>query len=256
MNTKSIAVAGKGGTGKSTIAALIISRLLKKEYCPILAVDADPDSSLGTLLGIEDIHSIGDLRDEVLKEIKDFPAGMSKASYVEAGLHEVITEAKGFDLVTMGKGEGPGCYCYLNSLIKKFSDDLTPSYRWMVMDNEAGLEHISRRTSGNIDTLIVVVTDNPLSIQSAGKIRDVAGAIGSRIKNLYAVTNMLEGKKLDKVKSRLEEMSIPVLCSLPYDEKLDEAVFDGESLIGLETTPVFEYIDYIIDRVGGTDGNS
>lgn len=249
--TKSIAVAGKGGTGKSTIAALLIARLLDKNVGPILAVDADPDSNLGTLLGVSPAQSIGDLRDEVLKEIKDFPAGMSKANYVEAGLHQIIEEAEGFDLVTMGKGEGPGCYCYLNSLIKKFSDDLTPSYDWMIMDNEAGLEHISRRTSGNIQTLLVIVTDNPLSIQSAGRVKEVAAAIGSRIENLYAVTNMLSGEKLKKVKTKLTELSIPILCSLPYDEKLNDMVFEGEPLTKCGELSVFKQIDQIINTVGG-----
>ncbi len=249
--TKSIAVAGKGGTGKSTIAALLIARLLRRKAGPILAVDADPDSNLGTLLGVVPEQSIGDLREEVLKQIKDFPAGMSKANYVEAGLHQIITEAEGFDLVTMGKGEGPGCYCYLNSLIKKFSDDLTPSYDWLVMDNEAGLEHISRRTSGNINTLLVVVTDNPLSIQSAERVKNVAAAIGSRIENLYAVTNMLGGEKLERVRKRLEGIALPVLCSVPYDEKLNEAVFEGIPLSKLETSSVFEHIDYILQTVGG-----
>ncbi len=249
--TKSIAVAGKGGTGKSTIAAMLIARLLAKKEGPILAVDADPDSNLGTLLGITPKQSIGDLRDEVLKEIKDFPAGMSKANYVEAGLHQVIEEAEGFDLVTMGKGEGPGCYCYLNSLIKKFSDDLTPSYAWMIMDNEAGLEHISRRTSGNIQTLLVVVTDNPLSIQSAVRVQEVASAMGSRIENIYAVTNMLAGEKLEKVKKRLDEHFLPILCSLPYDEELNNVIFEGIPLTKCETLQVFEHIDYIINTVGG-----
>lgn len=247
--TKSIAVAGKGGTGKSTIAALLITRLLKRETGPVLAVDADPDANLGTLLGIVPEQSIGDLRDEVLKEIKDFPAGMSKAAYVEAGLHQIITEAEGFDLITMGKGEGPGCYCYLNSLIKKFSDDLTPSYDWLVMDNEAGLEHISRRTSGNIDTLLVIVTDNPLSLQSAQRVKEVAAAIGTRIGKIYAVTNMLGGTKLERITERLHTIDLPILTSIPYDEALNEAVFEGMPLRELETSRAFEHIDFILDSV-------
>ena len=194
---KSIAVAGKGGTGKTTIAALIIGRLCKRGEGPVLAVDADPDSNLGTLLGIEPEQSIGDLREEVRKNISNFPAGMSKASYVEAGLHQIIEEASGFDLVTMGRGEGSGCYCYLNSLIKKFSDDLAPSYSWLVMDNEAGLEHISRRTSVDIDALIIVVNDNPISISSAGKIQDITDNLKGRIRNRYIVTNMVKEERKD-----------------------------------------------------------
>ena len=115
---KSIAVAGKGGTGKSTTTALIISELVNRGMGPVLAVDADPDCNLGTLLGVPPKQTIGDLRDDLLKEIKNFPAGMTKANYIEMGLHEIIEEAEGFDLITMGKGEGASCYCFINSLIR------------------------------------------------------------------------------------------------------------------------------------------
>ncbi len=253
---KSIAVAGKGGTGKSTIAALIISRMINTGKKPVLAIDADPDCNLGTLLGLETVKSIGELREEVRAEIKNFPPGMTKASYVEAGLHEIIAETKGFDLITMGRGEGSGCYCYLNSLIKKFSDDLTPTYPWMVMDNEAGLEHISRRTSANIDLFLIIVTDNPLSLNSAEKIKELTDTLKPRIENTYAVTNMLEGKKLNRVMERLKKINIPVLCSMPYDSELDEAIFNGDSLFQFHSSPVFEQIDIILDKLGGKDGNT
>jgi len=181
---------------------------------------------------------------------------MTKASYVEAGLHEIIAETKGFDLITMGRGEGSGCYCYLNSLIKKFSDDLTPTYPWMVMDNEAGLEHISRRTSANIDLFLIIVTDNPLSLNSAEKIKELTDTLKPRIENTYAVTNMLQGEKLNRVMERLKKIGIPVLCSMPYDSELDEAIFNGDSLFQFHSSPVFEQIDIILDKLGGKDGNT
>ena len=254
--TKSIAVAGKGGTGKSTLAALLITGLCSRNEGPVLAVDADPDSSLGTLLGIETAQSIGDLREEVRKNFANFPAGMTKASYVEAGLHEIIEEAKGFDLMTMGKGEGSGCYCYLNSLIKKFSDDLAPSYPWLVMDNEAGLEHISRRTSVDIDTLIIVVTENPLSFGSAKRIKEITENISDRVRNRYLVTNMIKEERLSLVKERLSELELEQLCDIPYDSQLEEIIFKGESLASFSDSPVLECIDNILDRVGGNNGNS
>ncbi len=253
---KSIAVAGKGGTGKTTIAALIIGRLCKRGEGPVLAVDADPDSNLGTLLGIEPEQSIGDLREEVRKNISNFPAGMSKASYVEAGLHQIIEEASGFDLVTMGRGEGSGCYCYLNSLIKKFSDDLAPSYSWLVMDNEAGLEHISRRTSVDIDALIIVVNDNPISINSAGKIQDITDNLKGRIRNRYIVTNMVKEERKDLVYKRLSELKIPHICDIPYDPKLEDIIYEGKPLSGLDSSPVLDSIDIILEKIGERNGNS
>ncbi len=247
--TNSIAVAGKGGTGKSTIAALLIVNLVKQGKVPVLAIDADADSNLGTLLGIESEQSIGDLREEVLKEIKNFPAGMTKASYVEAGLHQIIEEAEGFDLVTMGRGEGSGCYCYLNSLIKKFSDDLTPSYSWLVIDNEAGLEHISRRTSTNIDTLLIVVSDNPLSLSSARKIQDLTDTLETRIQKRYLITNMIKPERLPAMKKRLSDLHIEHLCDIPYDPKLEETIFDGDPLRNLAGTPAVDGIEKILGTI-------
>ena len=179
---KSIAVAGKGGIGKTTLSALLIKALQELGEKPILAIDADADSNLATLLGLHGAESVGELREDILRDIKNFPAGMSKAAYVEAGLHEIIVESEGFDLITMGRGEGAGCYCYLNSLIRKFSDDLAPSYKWVIFDNEAGLEHLSRRTTQNVDALLVVVTENPLSLHSAKSIKDIVDHLGSRIR--------------------------------------------------------------------------
>jgi CO dehydrogenase maturation factor len=253
---KSIAVAGKGGTGKTTIAALLITELVLKRLGPVLAIDADPDSNLGDLLGIEPEQSIGDLREEVLDAIKKLPAGMTKASYVEAGLHQIIEEAEGFDLLTMGRGEGSGCYCALNNMIRKFSDDLTPSYKWVVMDNEAGLEHLSRRTTRDVDALLVIVSDNPLSLRSAEKIQAITADLDARIRRKYIVTNMIPEAKMDMYKRRLESFHIPHLIDIPFDPKLEETIFQGEPLKNLDGSPIMKTIQTILETVGGEDANS
>jgi CO dehydrogenase maturation factor len=253
---RSIAVAGKGGTGKTTIAALLITQLVLKNETPVLAIDADPDSNLGDLLGVEPEQSIGDLREEVLDAIKKLPAGMTKASYVEAGLHQIIEEAEGFDLITMGRGEGSGCYCALNNMIRKFSDDLTPSYNWVVMDNEAGLEHLSRRTTRNIDALLVVVNDNPLSLRSAEKIQAITEDMDNRIRRKYIVTNMIPDVRKEAFKRRLESFRIPYLLDIPYDPHLEEIIFQGEPLKNLNGSPIMNTIQTIIETVGGEDADS
>ena len=253
---KSIAVAGKGGTGKSTIAALLVHHLCEKGMGTVLAVDADPDSNLGTLLGIETAKSIGDLREEVLREMKNFPAGMSKASYVEAGLHQIIEEASGFDLITMGRGEGYGCYCSLNNMIRKFSQDLNPSYSWVVIDNEAGLEHISRRTTQYIDSLIVVVNDNPLSFDSAERIENLAEDLESRIRKKYLVTNMVRDGRRDEVHRRLSGLKSEYICDIPYDAKLEKVLYENKPLTGLSDSPIPGCIDLIVEKIGGINGNS
>ncbi len=253
---KSIAVAGKGGTGKTTIAALLVTQLVLRGEGPVLAVDADPDSNLGDLLGVEPQQSIGDLREEVLQAFKTLPAGMTKASYVEAGLHQIIEETEGFDLITMGRGEGPGCYCALNNMIRKFSDDLAPSYRWVVFDNEAGLEHLSRRTTRDIDALLVVVSDNPLSLRSAEKIDAVTANLDSRIRRKYLITNMIPAERMQVVKGRLERFSIPHLIDIPYDPRLEETIYRGEPLINLDGSPIMKIIQTIIETAGGEDAST
>ena len=246
---KSIAVAGKGGIGKSTLSALIVKALQQSKETPVLAIDADPDSNLATLLGLDGRETVGNLRDEVLDEIHNFPAGMSKAAYVEAGLHEIIVEAEGFDLITMGKGEGAGCYCYLNSLIRKFSDDLAPSYRWVVYDNEAGLEHLSRRTTQNVDALLVVVTENPLSLHSAASIMDIVKRLKSRIRKTYAVTNMIKPKNIPRIQEKLDEIGIELLVHIPYDEELEQMVFENTSIVTTDGLAVWDPIQTIIETV-------
>jgi CO dehydrogenase maturation factor len=248
---KSIAVAGKGGTGKTTIAAMLVTQLGLRGWGPVLAIDADPDSNLGSLLGIKPGKSIGDLREEVLKAIKELPAGMTKASYVEAGLHEIVEEAEGFDLLTMGRGEGAGCYCALNNMIRKFSDDLTPSYKWVVMDNEAGLEHLSRRTTRDVDALVVVVTDNPLSLASAERIQAITEALDNRIRRKFIVTNAVKEAHKEEVRRKLQAFRMEYLVDIPYDPQLEEVIFRGEPLKKLEGSPIMASIAAIIDAVGG-----
>lgn len=253
----SFAVAGKGGTGKSTIAALLVTALVRRGRTPVLAIDADPDSNLAALLGAAGESSVADLREDVRAEMKNFAPGMSKAHYVEAGLHQVIAEGEGFDLITMGRGEGAGCYCYLNSLIKKFCDDLVPSYRSVVMDNEAGLEHISRRTSTSVDALITVVTDNPLSFACAEKIAAVSAGIKGRIFKSYIVSSMLKPGRLEKIRERISALPMEYLGDIPYDDTLEQAVFDGKPLTSIDDkTDVMQSIYGIVDRIGGSDGNS
>ena len=254
--SKSIAVAGKGGTGKSTLAALLVLNLKRRGLGPVLAIDADPDANLGTLLGLECRQSLGELREEFLKEIKNFPAGMSKASYVETELHQIIEEGEGFDLITMGRGEGPGCYCYLNNLIRKFSSDLHPSYPWLIVDNEAGLEHISRRTTQSIDSLIVVVNDNPLSFHAAGRIADIVNEMKNNVTNSFIVTNMVPDEKKTIVFQRLSGLDMEHIGDIPYDKEMAETVFNGEPLSVLSDSPVMDCINTIIDRTGGNDADS
>ena len=247
---KTIVVAGKGGTGKTTTAALIVKHLKEHASGAILALDADPDANLATVLGIPVEKTIGDLREETLKEMKNFPPGMSKASYIEAGLHQIVVETKKVDLITMGRGEGPACYCYVNNLLRKFADYLMASYDWMVMDAEAGLEHLSRRTASRIDNLVVVVNENPLSIDCARRIADLLPTIKNAVGRKLLVMNCVREDRIEIVKEKVAGLGMEYLGCIPYDAALEELVFNGESIYKLDGSPAVLKIDEIMKAIG------
>ena len=247
---KVIALTGKGGVGKSTIAALIIRYLKRHSEGPILAIDADPDANLASLLGIEIEETIGDLREEVLRSIKELPAGMDKRTYIEAGFHQTIVETDKVDMIAMGRPEGPGCYCFVNNLLRKFTDDVLPTYEWIVMDNEAGLEHLSRRTAAKIDHLIVVVNENPLSVDCAKRIDDLVGDIGRSIGKKYFLLNGVREKREEVVREKMAALSLEEIGAVPVDEALDDAIFRGESVYDLPDTPAVLAINRVMERIG------
>jgi len=168
-----IAVAGKGGSGKTSIAGLIIRYLNKKGRGPILAVDADPNANLGESLGFSIRQTVGSIIASFNEEKINIPQGMTKEAYLEFKLNNVIIESKGLDLVTMGRGEGPECYCYPNLILRKFVDALSQNYAYLVMDNEAGMEHLSRRTTQNIDVLIIISDHSVKGIRTIARIKDI-----------------------------------------------------------------------------------
>ncbi|MFC1910878.1 AAA family ATPase, partial [Chloroflexota bacterium] len=151
-----IALAGKGGSGKTTIAALVIRYLINKNAGPILAVDADPNSNLAESLGLQSGGTVGRILDSFQHDKINIPSGMTKENYLEYKLHEIVVENRNLDLLVMGRGEGPECYCYPNVILRKLIDELSGNYVYVVMDNEAGMEHLSRRTTQNLDELIIV----------------------------------------------------------------------------------------------------
>ena len=235
---RTIAVAGKGGTGKTTVAALLIRLLKEQAQGAILAIDADPDANLGTVLGMPVEKTIGELREETLKEIKNLPPGMNKASYIETGLHQIITEGKGVDLIAMGRSEGPGCYCYVNNLLRKFTEDLSASYEWIVVDCEAGLEHLSRQNTTSVESLITVVNDSPLSIDGAARIRKLAADLKSTIRRYFVLLNSVNHKHTEAMKQRIEQLNMEYLGEIPEDEAVRESILRGGLLYDLADSSI------------------
>lgn len=240
-----IAVAGKGGTGKTTLAALLIQLLRERGEGPILAVDADPNANLNELLGMEVERTIGDLREETLENIAELPPGLSKEHYLEYGLHECLVEDEGLDLLVMGHGEGPKCYCMVNHILRKYIELLRGNYRWVVIDNEAGMEHLSRRTTQDVDALLIVANANPISLRSAGRISELARKLKLRIQERYLVVNDLESGGNDNddkphLPPDLQEelarlgLELPLLGVIPHDGALYRLALEGRPLRELE----------------------
>jgi CO dehydrogenase maturation factor len=244
-----IAVSGKGGVGKTTLAAMPTGAMALKGR-GVIAIDADPDANLATMLGMSVERTIGHLREDVLREIRNLPAGMSKQSYIEAGFHQIIVEGPKVDLITMGRGEGPGCYCFINDLLRRFAEDLMPSYRWVVMDNEAGLEHLSRRTATRIDHLIVVVNDSPLSADSARRIDQLLGDLGREVGGKYFLLNAVRADRAAAVRERMAGTGLEYLGAIPRDERVEESAFRGESVYALDDSPAIGAVAEAMKKMG------
>ena len=246
---KVIAVTGKGGTGKTTVAALVIKWLKAHARGPILALDADPDANLATVLAVPVPKTIGDLREETVREIKNLPVGMTKANYIQAGLHQIVVETPKVDFITMGRPEGPGCYCFVNTLLREFAEDLEDAYEWVVMDNEAGLEHISRRTAAHVDYLIVVVNSSSLAIDCARRIQELLASLKNEVRRKYVLINDAGEERAAAIRQRLEPIGFEYLGHLPHDDALEQQVFSGQSLFELNGTPAIRKMDEILKKL-------
>ncbi|MFO8034139.1 MAG: AAA family ATPase [Candidatus Bipolaricaulota bacterium] len=225
-----IAVAGKGGTGKTTLSALLVQALRARGDGPVLAVDADPNANLGEQVGLEVERSIGELREDTLSRVADLPPGASKERHLEQGLHECLVEGKGLDLLVMGRGEGPKCYCMVNHILRKYIEVLRGSYAYVVLDNEAGLEHLSRRTTQDVDALLVVSQLNPVALRAAGRIVGLARELDLRVDREYLVLNGVSGDMPSSLEVAVRETGIALGGVVPHDEGIAQLALEGRPL--------------------------
>jgi len=230
-----IAVAGKGGTGKTSLTSLIIRYIINNNLGNILAVDADPNSNLAEGLGLEVNQTVGRILNSFQGEKLGIPAGMTKEGYLEYQLNLAMTESKGIDLITMGRGEGPECYCYPNVVIRKLIDNWAKNYSFVVMDNEAGMEHLSRRTTQNIDELFLVSDHSVKGLRAVARIRDLVKELNLVVKRESIVINLVPGAIDPLLSEEMERLGIVVTATLPVDE--DVKRFD------LEQKPLFDLPD-------------
>jgi CO dehydrogenase maturation factor len=215
-----IAVAGKGGSGKTSIASLIIRYLTNSGSGPVLAVDADPNANLGESLGLDIKQTVGRMLYEFQREKINIPPGMTKEAYLEYRLNEAMFETKGLDLLTMGRGEGPDCYCYPNTILRKFIDTLSENYAYMVMDNEAGMEHISRGTTRDIDELLLVSDHSVKGVRTVARISDLVAELKLSVKRQSVIINLVPEKLDPLVLAELKRLGISPTAVIPLDEEV------------------------------------
>ena len=227
-----IALAGKGGTGKTTIAALIIRALKEKKLGSVLAIDADPNSNLGEVLGVPTGDNVGAILDQITVDPNKVPAGMAKERFIQHQVQAAIQEEDGFDLLSMGKPEGPGCYCYVNNVLRGLMIKLIKDYDYIVVDNEAGLEHLSRRTTRFADILIVVSDASSIGLKSAKRIIELASSLKYEVKKRFLLVNRFNK---DIQKDKIEETGLEHLGNLPLEPQIEELSLQGGSVFDLKS---------------------
>ncbi len=232
----SIALAGKGGSGKTSMASLIIRYLKKNNLEPILAVDADPNANLGESLGLGIKQTIGSIIASFNDEKINIPPGMTKEAYLEFRLNDAVVESKGLDLVSMGRGEGPDCYCYPNLILRKFIDTLAENYAYMVIDNEAGMEHLSRRTTQNVDELLIISDHSVKGVRTIARIRDLVSELKLRVKRQSVIINLVPAKIDPAITEELARLGIDSIVTIPLDEEVPEYDLKLKPLLDLPDT--------------------
>ncbi len=199
----------------------------------MLVVDADPNSNMGQTLGIEVPITVGSAREQGFAGDRDIPGGMTKDQFVEYKMQEALAEGEGFDLLTMGRPEGAGCYCFANNLIRRFMDGLAGDYRHVIMDNEAGLEHLSRRTTRKTDVLLVVSDAGMRGLTAAHRVLELADEMKLDVGERLFVLNRATPEAAVALQPEIERLGLPLAATLPEDPGLFEAEVAGHSLLEL-----------------------
>ncbi|RJQ50803.1 MAG: carbon monoxide dehydrogenase [Actinobacteria bacterium] len=244
-----IGLAGKGGTGKTTFSGLVLKYLLARGMKPVLAVDADANTNLNEVLALPSETTIGDIRNELLRDMGLVPAGMDKESYIEYRVEEAMTETPSFDLVAMGKPEGTGCYCYVNDILKRIISDLSGNYDYIVMDNEAGLEHISRGLTAAVDILFVLSDPSPRGIITAGRVCDMVEEMRLPVKRVAIVLSRVDGEPHPVLMEKISDTGREFAGTFPTDGTVTEFDLQGRSVLELpDDSPAYRAVEQILDR--------
>jgi CO dehydrogenase maturation factor len=244
----SIAVAGKGGSGKTTVASLVIHYLIKKASGPILAVDADPNANLGESLGLSVKETVGSIIAAFNEEKINIPPGMTKENYLEYRLNQALVESQRLDLVAMGRGEGPECYCYPNLVLRKVIDKLADNYAYLIMDNEAGLEHLSRRTTQDIDELLIVSNHSVKGVRAVAQIAELVAELELRVKRQSVIINFASPELSPLVREELSRLGIEPAATIPKDDEVYQYDLELKPLLNLpDSSPAVMAVSDLMD---------
>jgi len=250
--TLTIAVAGKGGVGKTAFAALAVRHFHESSRQVVLAVDADPNASLGEALGHLPKKTIGQIREELGAQAPGVPPSMSKVEATEYGIRMAIEEAEGFDLLTMGRPEGPGCYCFVNSVLRTLVDGLSARYPYVVIDNEAGLEHLSRRTTNAVDVLYIIADGTLPSLQAAVRVARLAKEMQLKIRRTSLVLNQAKDRAPQRLPEGVPGGLFEGVWAVRHDPQLEALGAKGAPLLQLPTgSPAFADVRHALDSIRG-----
>jgi CO dehydrogenase maturation factor len=259
--TTTIALAGKGGVGKTTIAGMAIKYLAQNQTGSILAIDADPSSNLNMVLGLDLDWTVGDIREDMLQQVKatlvqggaamgGLPGGVSKREYLDYHVRSALAEGARFDLIAMGRGEGQGCYCAVNHNLREVIDSISKHYAYVVIDNEAGMEHLSRRTTRDVQHLLIVSDPSRRGLVAAQRIAEMSKALDIRIENAYLILNRVPGEISADLRSFVDQLGLPLIGIIPADSAINEFDSSGKPLVDLPgDAPVYQSVAALMEQI-------
>ena len=254
--TQTIAFAGKGGVGKTTICGMLIQYLCRKGDGAVLAVDADANSNLNEVLGVDVDMTLGDIRENIARADmttpSPIPAGMTKADYADMMFSQALTENDDFDMLVMGRTQGKGCYCFVNGILSAQVEKYAKNYRYVVVDNEAGLEHISRGILPKVDLILLVSDCSRRGIQAVGRISEMIRELNLGVKEVKLIVNRAPGGVLSEgVREEIEKQGLSLAGVVPHDETVYEYDAEGKPSVGVpEDAPIKQAVVKIFKDLG------